>query len=79
MCPVLEAPHLGRKPKHGLYKTENNQYVPQLTEEHISLYSSVNRGIYEHVSEEGGGYILQLRVTKEYITLYSLITRNPGI
>jgi hypothetical protein len=65
MCPVLEAPHLGRKPKHGLYKTENNQYVPQLTEEHISLYSSVNRGIYEHVSEEGG--------------TYSSVTCNQGI
>jgi hypothetical protein len=30
-----------------------NQYIPQLIEKHMSLYSSVNRGIYEHVARAG--------------------------
>jgi hypothetical protein len=37
---------------------KKNQYVPQLTKEHMSLYSSVNRGIYRHVVGQGGGRAL---------------------
>jgi hypothetical protein len=33
--PILEAPHLGRQPKQGLYKKQ--------------IYSSVNRGAYGHI------------------------------
>jgi hypothetical protein len=54
MCPILEAPHPGRQPKQGLHKRKN-QYIPQVTEEHMSLYLSVNRGIYGHVPRAWGG------------------------
>jgi hypothetical protein len=43
----LEAPHPRRQPKHGLYKRKK-QYIPRLTEEHMSIYSSV--GIYGHMA-----------------------------
>jgi hypothetical protein len=53
----------------------------------MSLYSSVNRGIYGHmdgarVGGEGGlgpQYICRLRVTEEYIPIYSLVTHNQRI
>jgi hypothetical protein len=42
----------------------------------MGLYSSVNRGIYEHVAEARGGrgpqYIPRLRVTEEYICLLGI-------
>jgi hypothetical protein len=45
-----------------------NQYIPQLTEECMALYSSVNQGIYGHVARQGGShYIPQLHVIEEYI------------
>jgi hypothetical protein len=47
MCSVLEAPHPGRQSKQELYI--KNQYIPHLTEEHMSIYFSINRGIYGHV------------------------------
>jgi hypothetical protein len=50
-----------------------NHNIPWLTEEHTALYSLVKRGIYGHVAEACGGsqYLPRLRVTEEYITLYS--------
>jgi hypothetical protein len=48
----------------------------------MGLYSSVNRGIYEHVSRARGGgskYIPRLCVTEEYILIYSSIRCNQGI
>jgi hypothetical protein len=32
-----------------------NQYTPQLIEEHMTLYSSVNRGICGHMARAWGG------------------------
>jgi hypothetical protein len=40
VTPVLEVPHLGRQPKQSLYI--KIQYIPPLTEEHMTLYSLVN-------------------------------------
>jgi hypothetical protein len=54
-----------------------NQYIPRLTEEHMSL----NRRIYGHVAGAWGGqYILRLRVTEEYIALYLVVSSvNRGM
>jgi hypothetical protein len=44
-----------------------NQYIPRLTEERMSLYSSINQGIYGHVVRAWGGgsqYIPRLYVTR---------------
>jgi hypothetical protein len=46
----------------------------------MTLYSTVNRGIYGHMDGAWGGsdsqYIPQLRVTEEYIPLYSSVRHN---
>jgi hypothetical protein len=54
MRPVLEARHLGRQSKHVLY-IQKIQQIPRLTEEHMALYSSINRGIYGHVARAHRG------------------------
>jgi hypothetical protein len=64
MCLVLEAPHLGRQPKQGLYKKP--------------IYSSIDRGIYGHVAEAQGGGVPSIFIgytfiflgTKEYSDIY---------
>jgi hypothetical protein len=45
-----------------------NQYIPRLTEERMSLYSSINQGIYGHVVRAWGG-----------VPVYSSVTCNQGI
>jgi hypothetical protein len=51
----------------------------------MGLYSSVNREIYGYVARVRGGgggcpqYIPQLRVTEEYIPVYSSVRCNRGI
>jgi hypothetical protein len=74
----LEAPQSERQPKQALY-IYITKYIPQLIEERMSLYSSINRGIYGHVAgahERWGYYIHLLYVIEEYIPLYLSITRN---
>jgi hypothetical protein len=77
MCPILGAPHPGRQPKQGLYI--KNQHIPRLNEERIALYSSINQEIYRHVASGrvgGPPYIRRLRVTEEYISIYSSVICN---
>jgi hypothetical protein len=53
----------------------------------MTLYSSVNQAIYEHVAGCGGGglgrasplYLPQLCVTEEYNPIYSLVICNERI
>jgi hypothetical protein len=58
-----------------------NQYLHMLTEEHMSLNFSINRGIYGHVIEVGSSphYISWLRVIKKYIPIYYSVCRNRRI
>jgi hypothetical protein len=42
----------------GIIYIRKIQYIPQLTEEHMALYSSVNRGIYGHMTGARGGGII---------------------
>jgi hypothetical protein len=49
-------PIWGRSQKKGYIK---NQYIPQLNEERMALYSSVNQGMYGHMAraQEGRGRV----------------------
>jgi hypothetical protein len=55
VSPILETPHPGRQPKHGLHK--KIQYIPRLTEECMVLYSSVNQEYNGHVAAPQGDSI----------------------
>jgi hypothetical protein len=59
MCHVLEAPIRGDSQNMDYIKEKKN--ISQLIEKHMSLYSSVNRGIYRHVvGPRGEGDIYSL-------------------
>jgi hypothetical protein len=71
----LEAPQSERQPKQVLYIYIYNPIYSSV----MSLYSSINRGIYGHVTgaqERWGYYIHLLYVIDEYVPLYLSITRN---
>jgi hypothetical protein len=69
---VVYVPCFGGSPSEEAAKTRiiyiKKQYILRLTKEHMSLYSSVNRGIYGHVAgAQGALYSLVLRNIKTYI------------
>jgi hypothetical protein len=52
-------PYFGDSPSEEAAKTGviYKKYIPQLTEERMTLCLSVNRGVYEHVAGARGGSI----------------------
>jgi hypothetical protein len=71
MRPVLEARHLGRQSKHVLY-IQKIQQIPRLTEEYMDTWPG-------HIGGAGPHYIRRLRVTEEYILIYSSVTCDRRI
>jgi hypothetical protein len=45
----------------------------------MTLYYSINRGMYGHVTGGGFQYIPRLRARGERVQVYSLVTCNQGI
>jgi hypothetical protein len=67
-------PYFGGSPSREATKTGviyiYNQYVPRLTEEHMTLYSSVNREMYAHMAGVRSGGVSPV---------YSSVMCNRGI